>query len=655
MEFPYNQEVQTKNVYNVAIIIMDGRDFKVSEYNQIYLQDLSDNLIPARWSAPESILDDLYDTKSDTYMFGHFIQEIFTHGCQPYTELFNISTEQVLTWSIKYEHNLTKILPERYKCTNGMNLYDIASKCHFGNPLEKSNKIKYLSVVYGLAEYISSLHDFDFIHRDIQCKFLYFSLENNQIICPRIGRMLYIPPTIIDDSILEGVFEDNKNWMPIELLEHLYGGERLYQPEHCPDWLFDIIINCWDRDRTRRPSMKTILKHIHKQFQSLPSGTMSSTEEYPNSDSEFGIYSTDDSSLEDGNQQSNSPISIPQIFNSRLGLNFYRPKSTVDISPTGNFRTPTKESSESENDSSWPKSTRKPSFEEPRIKSLNGLDKTRSKSTSNLPNKSCVKQKSVKFKNRVTFNHLLFDNDSEKRLLSNSYEENVDTQNINDKYCQKSEELIPELQIHVAKNDKNTTFEDNSKQCLNGNTKDDQRLSKDKKLGEGNRSSFNATESRKSSFSCINDSFSSSDIEFQQYRINSLKVTSDSSFKSKPPPKCNHLPKDDVTNMTSDQCVKKKPVNFPCGNHRSSRIPCINSSSSSEDTNVNSSNTNGFSTESRSLTVGVNSADQHNLTATTSQGSILRNTIKNFFSNFSKYNHNKKDDEETSDYLTPIW
>lgn len=70
---------------------------------------------------------------------------------------------------------------QRYKCTNWMNVYDIASKHQFGNPSDKTNEIKYLSVVYGLAEYISKLHDLNYIHRDIQCKFLYYSLEKNKV------------------------------------------------------------------------------------------------------------------------------------------------------------------------------------------------------------------------------------------------------------------------------------------------------------------------------------------------------------------------------------------------------------------------------------------------------------------------------------------
>lgn len=47
--------------------------------------DVSEEEIPLHYSAPESILDDRFDYKTDTWMLGLVIHGIFTHGAFPYT------------------------------------------------------------------------------------------------------------------------------------------------------------------------------------------------------------------------------------------------------------------------------------------------------------------------------------------------------------------------------------------------------------------------------------------------------------------------------------------------------------------------------------------------------------------------------------------
>jgi hypothetical protein len=48
----------------------------------------------------------------------------------------------------------------------------------------------------------------------------------------------------------------------LQLLKSLYSGEIQLQPIYCPDWLYDILKECWNRDRTRRPSIQAIIKHF---------------------------------------------------------------------------------------------------------------------------------------------------------------------------------------------------------------------------------------------------------------------------------------------------------------------------------------------------------------------------------------------------------
>ncbi|XP_069112871.1 uncharacterized protein [Argopecten irradians] len=49
-----------------------------------FVKDIECDFIPTRWSAPESLLDDQYDARSDTWMVGLLIYEIFTHGFHPF-------------------------------------------------------------------------------------------------------------------------------------------------------------------------------------------------------------------------------------------------------------------------------------------------------------------------------------------------------------------------------------------------------------------------------------------------------------------------------------------------------------------------------------------------------------------------------------------
>lgn len=43
--------------------------------------------LPVRWKAPECITKHRYSTASDTWAFGIFMYEVFTHGCIPYKHI----------------------------------------------------------------------------------------------------------------------------------------------------------------------------------------------------------------------------------------------------------------------------------------------------------------------------------------------------------------------------------------------------------------------------------------------------------------------------------------------------------------------------------------------------------------------------------------
>ncbi|XP_070555818.1 uncharacterized protein [Ptychodera flava] len=64
--------------------------------SQSYLGTKNDQ-IPRRWSAPESVMEPYeYSRKSDVWMLACTLYEVLTHGCQPYTELYGMTSEEVI-------------------------------------------------------------------------------------------------------------------------------------------------------------------------------------------------------------------------------------------------------------------------------------------------------------------------------------------------------------------------------------------------------------------------------------------------------------------------------------------------------------------------------------------------------------------------------
>ena len=66
-------------------------------FPSFHFPDLRGDGLPVRWSAVESILQDLYDAKTDIWMFGHVIHELFTYGCEPYTDQYSVNTDDIIS------------------------------------------------------------------------------------------------------------------------------------------------------------------------------------------------------------------------------------------------------------------------------------------------------------------------------------------------------------------------------------------------------------------------------------------------------------------------------------------------------------------------------------------------------------------------------
>ncbi|XP_052063477.1 uncharacterized protein LOC127703094 isoform X2 [Mytilus californianus] len=206
----------------------------------------------------------------------------------------------------------------KYKLHKSTNLLELAFKHFCGDPEE--NKYEYLKIVQNIVKFIGEMHKRNWILRDLCADNIFVLDTNKEITVARLGRMLWFDSNgVLDDCIIDEIKEDRRRWLPIEVLQNgqyskegdiymfamvvyelymaldvhqhdnmasdlecapfakvsisellktLYSGEVPTQPDLCPDWLYDIMNLCWNRDRTRRPTSNHILKEIMRNLES---------------------------------------------------------------------------------------------------------------------------------------------------------------------------------------------------------------------------------------------------------------------------------------------------------------------------------------------------------------------------------------------------
>ncbi|OWF45103.1 Ephrin type-B receptor 4 [Mizuhopecten yessoensis] len=208
-----------------------------------------------------------------------------------------------------------------YRCQNAESLYEIAQIYKFGDPRDEENQLSYLKVVESLVQFVNWMHERSWILRDICCSTAYRAVEDGRVFMPRLGRMIKdkkrvsrIEACIIDKNTC---IDDRRNWMPAEvinggqfsqasdvymlamtvyefystadlgrnnpmhnrlasvpfaevdpklLLDTLNRGIQPAKPMSCPQWLYELMQQCWDRDSTQRLTAAAFLSEISEKL-----------------------------------------------------------------------------------------------------------------------------------------------------------------------------------------------------------------------------------------------------------------------------------------------------------------------------------------------------------------------------------------------------
>ncbi|RUS81524.1 hypothetical protein EGW08_010694, partial [Elysia chlorotica] len=130
LEFCHSKSVVHRNLTAKSLLLVDDDNIKLSGFhlslNMVSGEATSpaqtNNMIPTRWSAPESLGENKYSVASDVWMFGHLIYEILTHGGLPYADFDEGAKliNQIINGTVHLKEH--RLIPRAYfeliaKCT----------------------------------------------------------------------------------------------------------------------------------------------------------------------------------------------------------------------------------------------------------------------------------------------------------------------------------------------------------------------------------------------------------------------------------------------------------------------------------------------------------------------------------------------------------
>ena len=53
-------------------------------------------------------------------------------------------------------------------------------------------------------------------------------------------------------------------WTNKETMDHLTNGERLGKPDECPSEIYEIMLKCWNKEPSKRPTFESLCESFNK-------------------------------------------------------------------------------------------------------------------------------------------------------------------------------------------------------------------------------------------------------------------------------------------------------------------------------------------------------------------------------------------------------
>ncbi|KAL3869812.1 hypothetical protein ACJMK2_042446 [Sinanodonta woodiana] len=113
-----------------CVILDQSPCVKLHQFRLAKIQTVTgdESRFAARWMAPESMINGTFSQQTDTWMVGLFMWEVLTHGCWPFTEHSDKTTDMIMELLV-YRH----LRPAQFPCIPDK-LYELILRCLHQDP-----------------------------------------------------------------------------------------------------------------------------------------------------------------------------------------------------------------------------------------------------------------------------------------------------------------------------------------------------------------------------------------------------------------------------------------------------------------------------------------------------------------------------------------
>ncbi|MGH0151731.1 UNVERIFIED_CONTAM: hypothetical protein FKN15_020906 [Acipenser sinensis] len=189
--------------------------------------------IPIRWTAPEAIAYRKFTSASDVWSFGIVMWEVMAFGERPYWDMSNHEVMKSINEAFR--------LPAPMDCPSAV--YQLMIQCWLQDRSKRPRFPDIVSILDKLLrspESLKAIADFD----------------------PRVS--IRLPSTSgCDGSPFQSVAE----WLD-QVMKSINEAFRLPAPMDCPSAVYQLMIQCWLQDRSKRPRFPDIVSILDKLLRS---------------------------------------------------------------------------------------------------------------------------------------------------------------------------------------------------------------------------------------------------------------------------------------------------------------------------------------------------------------------------------------------------